>query len=337
VREPKPYRWDVGATYDTQRGPGIISDISTVNKLGEARVLGFRTLVDAKRQEYRVFFTQPFLGTRRINTTATLFARTEKDLGAFDSNNTGATVQQFVRFGPRFDFIYGFRYELAEATIRETGQFFKSTTAPFNTALVRDTRDNVLDATRGSFLSTAYEYAPGLWGSNLSYYRAFVQGFKYFGLTRPAQMPFEGELRRSRVVYAAGIRYGGANTSNPDDFLLPVNRFFGGGGTTVRGYANNSLGPTISGSPIGGMGTLVLNNEIRFPMWRFIDGVGFFDAGNVWERAGQVSFGDLRAGTGFGLRIRNPFIVLRFDYGFKVGRRPGESVGAFFFSIGQAF
>jgi outer membrane protein assembly complex protein YaeT len=337
VREPKPYRWDVGGTLDSQRGPGIISDVSTLNKLGEARVLGFRTLVDAKRQEYRVFFTQPFLGTRRINTTSTLFARTERDLGAFDSNNTGLTVQQFVRFGPRFDFIYGFRYELAEATIRETRQFFRSTTAPFNAALVRDSRDNVLDATRGSFISTAYEYAPGLFGSNLSYYRVFLQGFKYFGLTRPAPMPFEGELRRSRVVYAAGIRYGAANTSRENEFLLPVNRFFGGGGTTVRGYANNSLGPAIAGEAIGGLGTIVLNNEIRFPLYRIVDGVAFFDAGNVWERASQIRFGDLRAGTGFGLRIRNPFVVLRFDYGFKVGRRPGESTGAFFFSIGQAF
>jgi outer membrane protein assembly complex protein YaeT len=337
VREPKPYRWDVGATWDSQRGPGIISDISTLNKLGEARVLGLRTLVDAKRQEYRVFFTQPFLGTKRINTTSTVFARTEKDLGAFDSNDVGFTVQQFVRFGPRFDFIYGFRYELAEATVRETRAYFRSTTAPFNTALVRDSRDNVLDATRGSFLSISYEYAPGLFGSNLSFDRTFVQGFKYFGLTRPVQMPFEGELRRSRVVYATGIRYGAATTSRPDEFLLPINRFFGGGGTTVRGFPNNSLGPTIGGEAIGGMGTLVLNNEIRFPLWKFVDGVGFFDAGNVWERANQISFGDLRAGTGFGLRIRNPFVVLRLDYGFKVGRRPGESMGAFFFSIGQAF
>jgi outer membrane protein assembly factor BamA len=45
----------------------------------------------------------------------------------------------------------------------------------------------------------------------------------------------------------------------------------------------------------------------------------------------------LRAAGGFGLRIRNPFVVLRFDYGVKFNRRPGESRGAFFFSIGQAF
>jgi outer membrane protein assembly factor BamA len=30
-------------------------------------------------------------------------------------------------------------------------------------------------------------------------------------------------------------------------------------------------------------------------------------------------------------------VVLRFDYGFKLERRPGEKSGAFFFSVGQAF
>jgi outer membrane protein insertion porin family len=38
-----------------------------------------------------------------------------------------------------------------------------------------------------------------------------------------------------------------------------------------------------------------------------------------------------------GLRLRTPYFMLRFDYGFKLDRQRGESRGAFFFSIGQAF
>jgi len=45
----------------------------------------------------------------------------------------------------------------------------------------------------------------------------------------------------------------------------------------------------------------------------------------------------LRKTAGFGLRLRTPFLMIRFDYGFKLDRRPGESQGAFFISIGQAF
>lgn len=39
---------------------------------------------------------------------------------------------------------------------------------------------------------------------------------------------------------------------------------------------------------------------------------------------------------GFGLRIRTPYFLLRADYGMKLDRKPGEPLGKFFFSIGQA-
>jgi len=39
----------------------------------------------------------------------------------------------------------------------------------------------------------------------------------------------------------------------------------------------------------------------------------------------------------FGLRIRTPYFLIRFDYGFKLDRRPGETLAKPFFSIGQAF
>jgi len=57
----------------------------------------------------------------------------------------------------------------------------------------------------------------------------------------------------------------------------------------------------------------------------------------VFPRVCDFQFSDRRKAAGFGLRVRNPFVVLRFDYGFKLDRQPGEKVGAFFFSIGQAF
>ena len=84
------------------------------------------------------------------------------------------------------------------------------------------------------------------------------------------------------------------------------------------------------GIPTGGNALLVFNEEMRFPMfWRF-RGVGFFDAGNVFEKAGDLSFGGLRAGTGVGLRVVTPFALLRVDLGTPdspaAGRRAREVV-----------
>ena len=106
----------------------------------------------------------------------------------------------------------------------------------------------------------------------------------------------------------------------------------------MRGFGQDELGPKLeSGQPAGGNAVLVLNNELRFPLFWIFDGVTFVDVGNVFPRVSDFSFSDLRGAGGFGLRIRNPFVVLRFDYGLKFERRPGEKAGAFFFSIGQAF
>jgi outer membrane protein insertion porin family len=117
-----------------------------------------------------------------------------------------------------------------------------------------------------------------------------------------------------------------------------TDRFYAGGGTTVRGFKQDELGPKLAnGEPAGGNSVLVLNEELRYPLFWIFDAVSFIDIGNVFPRVSDFRIKDLRSAGGFGLRIRNPFVVLRFDYGFKFNRRPGETMGAFFFSIGQAF
>ncbi len=338
LREPKPFRLDYGLTYDTERSFGVITDISTVNTLGEARVLGLRSVVDRQRQEYRLYFTQPFLGRKQINTTGQIFAIRDRPANTgLETLETGIAVQQFVRFGPRFTFTYGYRHAYADFISDALGENYSGRTAPLTSTLTRDSRDNALDATKGSFISNAIEYAPRITGGNINYYRFYFQGFKYFGLTKPSFMPFEGDRKRSHTVFATGVRFGVADNLYQRAYT-PFTRFFAGGGTSIRGYSQNSIGPSLEdGSPAGGRATFILNNELRFPLYKWLDGVGFLDAGNVWENPSDMRITSLRAGTGFGLRIRNPFVVIRLDYGIKLGRRPGESIGGFFFSIGQAF
>jgi len=133
------------------------------------------------------------------------------------------------------------------------------------------------------------------------------------------------------------VRIGLQKGLNPQNFVL-TDRFYAGGGTTVRGFQQDSLGPKLAnGAPIGGNAVFILNNEIRYPLFWIFDAVSFVDIGNVFPQVSDFRFSDLRSAGGFGLRVRNPFVVLRFDYGFKLDRRPGEKIGAFFFSIGQAF
>lgn len=123
------------------------------------------------------------------------------------------------------------------------------------------------------------------------------------------------------------------------DTRLPIaEKFFTGGGTSIRGYGQNKVGPLNSlGEPVGGNAFILLNQELRLRLSRLLGAVLFLDMGNVFPRWSDFIFSQLRKGVGMGLRLYTPFVIFRLDWGFKLDRRPGESASTLFLSIGQAF
>jgi outer membrane protein assembly complex protein YaeT len=349
VQEPSPYRLRYGAFFDTERGPGAIVDLRNRNTLGGGRIVGFRGRFDSDVREARGFFSQPLIRSLPLRTDATTFFRREfqrTPLGdgtqdVFITDRVSASVQEGWQLRNRFFLTFGYRFERAHTYEQVPNEFlpFDETVriAPLTASLTRDTRDEILDATRGSFASVAGELAAARLGSTLTFARVFGQYFHYFPLTSPAPVPFSGGLERSRLVFATGVRVGIARGLGGQT-IARSQRFFTGGGTTLRGFAQDSVGPVdILGRARGGEALLLLNNELRFPIRGLLDGVAFLDVGNIYSTVEQMRLNDLRKSAGPGLRIRTPYFLLRLDYGVKLDRRVGESRGAFFFSIGQAF
>ena len=221
----------------------------------------------------------------------------------------------------------------------------------FSTALVRDMRDDPFEPTGGSLIVLDVEVAGRRIGSEVGFAKTVMQGFVY--------RRWPGSRR---VIIAAGVQLGlargfpleGVVTDNGP--TLPASeRFFAGGDTTVRGFALDRLGddashaasgtePTIDqdGFPKGGNALIVLNSEIRFPVWRDLGAVAFLDAGNVFDRVASLDLGRIRGGAGFGIRYRSPIGPIRVDLGFKLDRRrlangERERLTALHVSIGQAF
>ncbi|MEZ5356317.1 MAG: translocation/assembly module TamB domain-containing protein [Bryobacteraceae bacterium] len=341
VRERRPFQVQYGAFYDTDRGPGVIADFTNRNSLGNARIVGVRTRYDGQIRELRAFFSQPYLRNLPARTNFTGFLRREIREG-FTTDRRGAEFIQEIRLKEKFLLNYGFRFEntrVFEPNPEDPDFAFDSTVriAPINVTGSRDTRDDLLDATRGSFLSQSFELAPLQIRDSLRYYRYFGQYFKYLALTRPAPVPLQEGVRRPRMIYAGGVRAGVGKGIGGQDLIISE-RFFAGGGTSMRGFEQDALGPTdFFGDPTGGEAVFLTNHELRFPMFSIFDGVGFMDMGNVFRRAGDFSLGDLRKSAGVGLRVRTPYFLLRLDWGFKLDRKPNEPRSRFFFSIGQAF
>ena len=221
----------------------------------------------------------------------------------------------------------------------------------FSTALVRDMRDDPFEPTGGSLIVLDVEVAGRRIGSEVGFAKTVMQGFVY--------RRWPGSRR---VIIAAGVQLGLARgfplegvVTDSGPTLPASERFFAGGDTTVRGFALDRLGddashaapgtePTIDqdGFPKGGNALIVINSEIRFPVWRDLGAVAFLDAGNVFDRVARLDLGRIRGGAGFGIRYRSPIGPIRVDLGFKLDRRrlangERERLTALHVSIGQAF
>jgi outer membrane protein assembly factor BamA len=213
--------------------------------------------------------------------------------------------------------------------------FAQNRLSSFSVQGIYDTRDEPVDATRGEYFSANVQIAARRIGSEVGFAKSFWTG----QLFRPVP-------RAGGAVFAAQARLGIA-TGFPrevgDDVLrdLPEpERFFAGGDTTVRGFALDSLGTTdtvTDKGPLGGNAETIVNVELRSPVRKGVQGVGFVDTGNVFARASDIDLMVLRTAVGFGLRYKSPVGPIRFDMGFKIHREAGERPSAWFITFGQAF
>lgn len=344
VREVQPYELRYGGFFDTERGPGGIVDIANRNSLGSARVLGLRARYDSQLREGRLYFQQPELRRFPFKTIVSPFVRLERNpasegIDPFNVDRVGFTLQQESHFRRYYLFNYGYSIErshtydpLAEDDLFDVRLRIASLTSTFS----RETRDEILDASRGSFFSQAVQFSPEILGSQVRFLKYSAQYFKYIPLQAPRVEMFTNKVERPRLVYAAGIRLGLAKGFGGQE-VPQAERFFAGGSNTVRGFEQNSIGPRLGRDPLGGQAMLVINNELRVPLLSIFDGVTFLDLGNVYRRVSDIRLADIRKAGGLGLRVRTPWFLLRLDYGLKLDRQPGESRGRVFFSIGQAF
>jgi outer membrane protein assembly factor BamA len=343
VREVQPVRLRYGLSYDTEGGLGGILDFSVHNSLGNARVLGAQGRYDSEIHEGRFYVSQPSLRSWPRKTTASVYFREDlnpptEQTDPFDISRQGASIQQEAQFRKFFVWSYGYRYELATTLEPSLGVGATETVrvTPLTSTLTRETRDEVLDASKGTFLSQAFAYSPNWLGSDRPYVKYFGQYFHYFPLRPERPKPFTNEILRPRLVFATGLRVGLAHGLGGE---VPTSeRFYAGGSTTLRGFEQNAVGPVgVNNVPAGGNASLVMNNELRLPLVRIVDGVLFVDIGNVFPAIKDFTFTDLRESGGVGIRVRTPWVLLRTDYGWVLDPRPGEKRGRFYFSIGQAF
>jgi outer membrane protein assembly complex protein YaeT len=328
LNEQAPWRLRYGFTVGNRlqtsdRNLGFASDLSYGNLWGKGIIAGTSIKATPSERDGRVFGSLPVFLGRDATTIATLFRTRDLTDPDFISDDTGFTIQQQWRLKDFYIVSYDYTYKRNRTFERDLvaddpfGFDVTIAISGFNGTVSRDTRDDILNATRGTFLSNSLQFSPPGIGSFLTFLRNYTQYFRF----QPV---------REKYVWATGIRAGIARGFRGQD-MVPSEQFLAGGSTTLRGFKQDQL------TADAGNALFVVNQEFRFPLfWRF-GGVGFFDAGNVFTRAADFNPFKLRYSPGVGLRVNTPFVLLRFDLGFNLFPRDGEPNRRFAFGIGQAF
>jgi translocation and assembly module TamA len=151
--------------------------------------------------------------------------------------------------------------------------------------------------------------------SNATFLQATARGkfIQSFG----GEAPFGGQ--HFRLITRADFGY--TETSDFHD-LPPTVRFFAGGDQSVRGYSYQGIGPRdSSGSVIGGKALETASVELEYRFRQKWGVAAFYDTGTANDKLG----GELKVGTGVGLRWLSPIGMIRLDVASAV-REPGQPI-----------
>ena len=333
VAEERPESDPTGRTL----APGLTADVTRRTLFGRAVSLTGVVQYERRQNTARALLNAPTLMALPVQSSLVLERVHQAPEGtSFVSTRNGVSWEQRVRsvdhltlsysyrfdrdhtFGTRIDPITGVQFDLTVNVARLIG----------NAAW--DTRDDPLNATRGSLYSSSLQWAPDRLGSQFRFLKYVGQAYRFQNV--------------HRVVLASAARLGLVGPLGGQE-LYSGERFIAGGSRTVRGVDENNLGPRdFFGDPAGGQVMLVLNQEARVPIYKWVGGVAFIDSGNVFPQPRDFRLGDLTTSVGAGLRFSTPFALIRADYG-RV-QWPGTTVtrdglpwktGRWVFAIGQAF
>jgi outer membrane protein insertion porin family len=304
---------------------------------GAGQDLSLRAQLGSTRQDFMLSFTEPWIFDYPLSfgfdAYSTLQTRSGSSGYAYDEKRQGGDLRLAKEFTDNLRLDSSYKYENVTISNLPEGasqglrdEEGKNAISSLYLGLTWDTRNNVYNPAYGMLNMASAEYAGG-----------FLQGDKNFTKYNLGSNFYHTIFEKLllELKFSAGVV-----SAFGDSGRVPIyERFFAGGGDSIRGYPERGVGPRdISGEPVGGEAIMLGSIEADYPVVQFIKAALFFDAGNVWEKMDELASGNFKYSIGAGVRVKTPIGPVKLDYGYPLKVDPGQKKeGRFHFSMSRDF
>jgi len=340
---------------DTGVSPRGTLNVTRINFRGRDESIIFKSHFGTLQRRASLSFDQQHwfdLANWRLTLTG-IYDNT-RDVNTFTSNRQEFAVQLTQRVSKATQMLYRFSYR---RVVADPSVGFSPDLIPLfsrhvrvgmpSLIFLRDRRDDPVNSTKGTYITSEVGIASGIFGSEADFTRVLAQHSSYhkfhhnWVFARSLRIGVESPYGRTMLIPQ------GDSTN-----VIPLpERFFVGGSNSHRGFSINQAGPRdpSTGFPVGGTAMIVNSFELRTPivplpfLGNNLSFVIFHDMGNnfdsaahMWENLARFSqrdqascrafqdpnstcdFNYISHAIGGGIRYRTPIGPVRVDLGYNL-------------------
>jgi translocation and assembly module TamA len=331
-------RWMVGlgGRWTSDRGLEGLVDLRDDNLLSRGVSVNLRARWQQENRFVTVIADLPPRPGRRLNFTSSLSYKDDvaaEDEELLRKESLEGTIEGSYAVSAAATARLYFQYRRIRTYEVEPDPFFPLDStlkiATLGGQYIYDRFDDPFNPNSGYYLAGDVSWTAPQLGSELNTIRTLLTGSL-------VSEPIDG------WIWAQTLRVGGAKGLKGTD-LDVEERFFAGGEGSLRGFERDTVGPVTFGYggerlvPAGGGALVILNEELRIPVWQQLQVAVFVDVGQVWESWSAVD-GDVAIGAGLGVRYATPIGPVWADVAWPVHNRGISGEGPrFYIGIGRPF
>ncbi len=346
VREGRTGNLTFGAGFSSLERAVIFAEVTQSNFdlfnrrsgfQGDGQKFRLRLQLGSRSSEAILSFEEPWLFEQQLALGFSIFrTSSEYNSSLYDEVRTGAEVYLRKRLFELVEGRLSYGYEIVDINDVETGYTViypedSTTLSKVGFQLLRDTRDKLINTSRGNRVELVSEVTSSSLGGEEDYYRLEAKGSQFFPT-------FETQNQVLAIIGRVGVLDAFGDTAQVPFY----DRFYLGGPYTLRGFDYREVGPKVSVAgdrvPVGGNTYGFLSLEYTMDIIEPLRFAVFYDAGFVNKGAYDFKTSNYNDNFGFGLRILIAGAPLSLDYGIPITTdADNDDGGQFNFSFGTRF